>query len=61
MITPAPKYLANRYKYVGILKILDRADKTGKNVAADETIKITKRADILAPRLPLYSFLPSCI
>ena len=31
---------------------------TGKNVAAEETMRITKSAEIRAPSWPLYSFSP---
>jgi hypothetical protein len=58
MITPAPKYRANRYTYMGIRSLGSRAARTGKKVAAVDTIRMTKSAEIRAPSPPLYSFCP---
>lgn len=70
MMTPAPKYLANRYIHIGIRIHLIRAARTGKKVAAVETIKMTKRAETRAPERCIISttsrrgrnkkHLPSC-
>lgn len=52
MMTPAPKYRAKRYTKMGIRSHFTRAAMTGKNVAAEEMKRMTKRAEMRAPSRP---------